>query len=113
MALYNEKYFIEIDTAQIFSLASGQAITELVVTEIHKQITEDADMRILVRQLVAESISKMNLAEVVTQAVALALRDQKAIEPLAETFTCPMCQRTSRHPEDVKHRYCGACHMFA
>lgn len=28
------------------------------------------------------------------------------------SFTCPQCLRTSRHPEDVKNRYCGACHEF-
>jgi len=28
------------------------------------------------------------------------------------SFTCPDCGRTSYHPEDVKNRYCGACHMF-
>lgn len=26
------------------------------------------------------------------------------------SFTCPMCSRTSYHPEDVKAGYCGACH---
>lgn len=24
--------------------------------------------------------------------------------------TCPVCGRTSWHPEDVRHGYCGACH---
>ena len=28
----------------------------------------------------------------------------------AGTFTCPKCKRTSHHPEDLKHGYCGACH---
>lgn len=27
-------------------------------------------------------------------------------------FTCPKCTRTSHHPEDVRHGYCGACHEF-
>jgi hypothetical protein len=27
-------------------------------------------------------------------------------------FTCPDCKRTSYHPEDVKHQYCGNCHTF-
>jgi hypothetical protein len=27
-------------------------------------------------------------------------------------ITCHMCQRTSYHPEDVRHRYCGHCHVF-
>lgn len=29
-----------------------------------------------------------------------------------DTFICPDCYRVSHHPEDVKHRYCGACHRF-
>ena len=24
-------------------------------------------------------------------------------------ITCPVCNMTSYHPEDVKHRYCGKC----
>lgn len=24
---------------------------------------------------------------------------------------CGFCGRVSHHPEDVKHRYCGACHV--
>jgi hypothetical protein len=28
------------------------------------------------------------------------------------SFTCPVCQRTSYHPEDEKWGYCGACHDF-
>lgn len=29
-----------------------------------------------------------------------------------ETFTCPRCSRTSYHPQDAAHGYCGACHDF-
>lgn len=25
---------------------------------------------------------------------------------------CSMCGLTSYHPDDVKHRYCGNCHLF-
>jgi hypothetical protein len=28
------------------------------------------------------------------------------------SFTCPACHRTSYHPEDVRHKYCGNCHEF-
>ena len=28
------------------------------------------------------------------------------------SITCPFCKRVSYHPEDVRHRYCGACHRF-
>lgn len=27
-------------------------------------------------------------------------------------FTCPQCNRTSHHPDDEKHGYCGNCHEF-
>lgn len=30
-----------------------------------------------------------------------------------QSFTCPRCRRTSYHPEDVRHGYCGACHDYA
>lgn len=30
----------------------------------------------------------------------------------ATAFTCPRCGRTSHHPQDVEHGYCGACHDF-
>jgi hypothetical protein len=26
------------------------------------------------------------------------------------SYTCPKCGRTSYHPKDVEHRYCGNCH---
>jgi hypothetical protein len=28
------------------------------------------------------------------------------------SITCPICSRTSHHPEDVAQGYCGACHAF-
>lgn len=33
------------------------------------------------------------------------VRDGKAI-------TCLLCGLTSYHPDDVKNRYCGHCHIF-
>lgn len=32
--------------------------------------------------------------------------------PLRFTFTCPGCHLTSSNPNDVRERYCGACHQF-
>jgi ribosomal protein L37E len=29
-----------------------------------------------------------------------------------DSITCPQCGRTSYHPEDVRQKYCGACHQF-
>jgi ribosomal protein L37E len=31
---------------------------------------------------------------------------------LPATFTCPKCGAVSYNPNDVKERYCGACHEF-
>ena len=28
------------------------------------------------------------------------------------SYTCSKCERTSYHPMDLKHRYCGACYKF-
>lgn len=28
------------------------------------------------------------------------------------SFTCPCCGTVSRHPQDVEHRYCPACHWW-
>lgn len=27
-------------------------------------------------------------------------------------FTCPRCGKTSPHPDDKRHGYCGACHDY-
>ncbi len=29
-----------------------------------------------------------------------------------ESTTCPQCRRTSYNPNDVRERYCGACHQY-
>jgi hypothetical protein len=28
------------------------------------------------------------------------------------SITCPRCNMTSYHPEDIRHGYCGNCHAF-
>jgi hypothetical protein len=32
------------------------------------------------------------------------------VSEAAQTFTCPVCGRASHHPEDVRQRWCNACH---
>jgi hypothetical protein len=27
-------------------------------------------------------------------------------------FTCPFCATSTRHPHDVRERYCPVCHVF-
>ena len=29
---------------------------------------------------------------------------------MTDSITCPVCGRTSYHPQDVKEGYCGNCH---
>ena len=31
---------------------------------------------------------------------------------MTSSITCPRCGRTSHNPNDVRERYCGACHVF-
>ena len=34
------------------------------------------------------------------------------VERVAPSFTCPKCGRTSHNLNDVRERYCGACHEW-
>jgi len=34
------------------------------------------------------------------------------LSPHGDSITCAVCRKTSRHPDDVKNRYCGSCHLF-
>jgi hypothetical protein len=38
------------------------------------------------------------------------LREQTP--PALPSITCPRCGRTSYNPNDIRERYCGACHHF-
>lgn len=31
---------------------------------------------------------------------------------MTDSITCPRCQMTSRHPNDIEQGYCGNCHDF-
>lgn len=42
----------------------------------------------------------------------LAVLEERAGRTTPPSFTCPRCGRTSHHPKDIEHRYCGACHTF-
>jgi hypothetical protein len=39
-------------------------------------------------------------------------RVDRAPWPERPMFTCPKCGRISHNPNDLAHRYCGACHEF-
>jgi hypothetical protein len=65
-------YFVELlDNVQ--SLASGRALAKQVHDEVIRALTSDPDFQILVREGVREAMAKLNIAEVVEAAVALAL----------------------------------------
>ena len=32
--------------------------------------------------------------------------------PIADSIECPKCLRISFNADDIRHRYCGACHEF-
>ena len=34
------------------------------------------------------------------------------LTPPLKSFTCPLCGRTSQHPQDVSQGYCGNCHNW-
>lgn len=38
--------------------------------------------------------------------------DTFIISPAGDSITCELCGMTSYHPEDVRHHYCGKCHIF-
>ena len=31
---------------------------------------------------------------------------------MERSITCPQCGRTSYNPNDIRAKYCGACHQF-
>lgn len=47
-----------------------------------------------------------------SQARVIDIGQERPIGSTPVGFTCPACQRTSYHPDDIKHGYCGACHAF-
>jgi len=117
MPIDDDQLRITIDRKRLIEAVEYHAVMQLVGDEVHKQITEDPDMRILVRELVTEAISKMNLQEVVGQAVARALDDMKVspggpgLKDSRESrrYVCPHCGRTTYNTNDIERQYCGAC----
>lgn len=67
------------------------------------QYGRDQTMRVL-------DCSRMQLDEGITREDVLhaLLNPEHVDEPSG--FTCPCCQRTSYHPDDISEGYCVACH---
>jgi len=58
----------------IISRFSEDTLVTLFRDEIQKQLSDDPDLRLLIREMVGEAIRKMNLQEVVAAAVKASLR---------------------------------------
>ena len=68
---------IKFYTDQVISHASESAIFELMHKEVKDALTNDADLRILVRECVRDAIAKLNIQEVVALAVSEELQAQR------------------------------------
>jgi len=68
---------IRIPYAELIVHASESAITQMMHDEIVKQLTDDPDLRLLVREMVKDAIAKMGLQEVVGLAVREHLQGNK------------------------------------
>lgn len=53
---------------------STNAVLQMIAEEIQSALTNDQELRILVREMIKEAIAKMNLQEVVAEAVKAALK---------------------------------------
>ena len=73
-------YTLAIAMDRFVMAASDQAILEMVREEVAKQIKEDPEMRIPIREMVREAMGRINLSEVVQQEIqkAIAAAKEKA-----------------------------------
>lgn len=46
------------------------------------------------------------------EALEVFLREVTSLRGEPGSITCPVCNRTSHHPTDVKYGYCGFCHAY-
>ena len=70
----NNATVIRIAHDKLITFASQSAVLEMVREEIQAALTHDQEFRILVREMVKEAIAKMNLQEVVAEAVKAHLK---------------------------------------
>ena len=66
--------WVRLYTDQMVNQASKEAIFQLMKEEIEQQLVTDPSLRILVREMIKESIAKLNLQQIVDQAVEAHLR---------------------------------------
>lgn len=100
---------------ELLNCVSRESMARMFVDEVARAIQDDADLRILVREMVKDATAKMNLEELVKQAVALALKSEVLTEPAKTeskltSYKCPLCGMVSYNPNDAKYKYCGNCH---
>ena len=70
----NNATVIRIFHDRLMHLVSHDAVMRMIGEEIQTALTSDPELRILVREMIKEAISRMNVQEVVAEAVKLALK---------------------------------------
>lgn len=71
--LHGGKMVFVVELDHLLMMVSEHTMAEIARDEVQKQLTNDPELRILVREMVKEAISRMNLQEIVTAAVRDAL----------------------------------------
>ena len=66
----------------------------------------------MAERIAQESGLTITLARFATRTPRLEIGGGYHLNWVLQTLTCRHCGRTSAHPEDVKNRYCGHCHVF-
>ena len=66
-------YNISVRSSMILAHASEEAVARLVHDEVRDQLVNDPDFRILIKEGVREAMSRLNVSEVVEQAVKLVM----------------------------------------
>lgn len=75
------------------------------VARVNKKFDELSDI-LMGQQRHQRRRGEPSIPDLITRAAVAAAQE----DPLP--FTCPVCRRTSHHPEDAKNGYCGNCHAF-
>jgi hypothetical protein len=64
--MMSDSLLIRIAYKELVNAVTKHAMHNMVADEIQKQLANDPDLRILVRECVAEAIRSMNMQEIIT-----------------------------------------------